>query len=175
MRRLLLLRHAKSAWPDPDLPDRDRPLANRGREAAPRMGAYLRAEALAPSLAIVSPARRTRETWALVAPHLPRVETAYDDRLYEATPEDVLDVVREAPTEAEVLLLVGHNPGLHGAALDFLGAERSRARSAMAQKFPTAALAVVDFPGDDWRVGWAGGRLERFVTPKTIGAVDEDD
>ncbi len=174
MRRLMLLRHAKSDWPA-GLPDLDRPLAPRGREAAPRMGAYLAAEGLLPDLALVSPARRTRETFALVEPHLGSPESRTEPRIYEAPAERLLEVVREAPPEALALLLVGHNPGFEDLARRLVGHGDRYAFARMSAKFPTAGLAVIDFAVEDWReVAPRGGRLDRFVTPKAIGAGEDE-
>jgi hypothetical protein len=95
MKRLLLLRHAKSSWDDPALADFDRPLAPRGRKAAPLMGRELAARDWLPQLALVSPAARSRETWELVAAALPgSVSADFPDLLYDATPEDVLSEIR---------------------------------------------------------------------------------
>src|SRR6185295_10490236 len=111
LRRLLLLRHAKSAWPD-GVSDFDRPLAPRGRKAAKRMGAYLRDEQLVPDLALISPARRARETWDRVKPHLGPVSEHSEPRLYEASVDGLLTVVRETEPAVRTLLILGHNPGL---------------------------------------------------------------
>ena len=97
MRRLILLRHAKSEWPN-GVADSERPLAPRGRMAAPRMAAYLAREKLVADKVLISPARRTRETWALIAPSLtPAPETASEPRIYEAPVARLLAVVREQP------------------------------------------------------------------------------
>ncbi|HEY8564040.1 MAG TPA: histidine phosphatase family protein [Beijerinckiaceae bacterium] len=174
MRRLLLLRHAKSDWPE-GVQDLDRALAPRGREAAPRMGAYLAAEHLLPDLVVVSPARRTRETWDLVRPFLGDVETRVEPRLYEATVDRLLEVVRDADAEARALLMIGHNPGFEDLARRLTGHGDRYAFARLAQKYPTAGLAVIDFPLERWaEVEPRAGRLDRFVTPKTLGA-DADD
>ena len=174
MRRLLLLRHAKSSWPA-DAGDLDRPLAGRGREAAPRMAAYMADEGLLPDLALISPARRTRETWDLVQPRLGDVPMRVEARIYEAPAARLLDVVREAEAEARALLLVGHNPGFEELAKLLVGHGDRYAFARLTQKYPTAGLAVIDFAVESWgEVAPRGGRLDRFVTPKSLGA-DEDD
>lgn len=174
MRRLILLRHAKSAWPD-GTPDLDRPLNPRGREAAPRMGEYLKEEGLLPDLVLVSPARRTRETLDLVAPHLGPVETREEPRIYEATDDRILAVIRETPAAVRTLLLIGHNPGFHEVARALVGHGDRYAFARMREKYPTAGLAVIDFPLEDWAgIGVREGRLDRFVTPKTLGAGEDD-
>ena len=103
-RRLLLLRHAKSAWPE-DVPDFDRPLAPRGRKAAKRIGAYLTDKQLVPDLALISPARRARETWDRVRPHLGRIGERSEARLYEAAAGGLLAIVRETEPEVGALLI----------------------------------------------------------------------
>jgi phosphohistidine phosphatase len=173
MRRLMMLRHAKSARPA-GVADVDRPLAPRGREAAARMGAYLRGEGLFPDLALVSSSQRTRETWDIVGSALDAVEARFDSRIYEAPPERLLAVVREVEPDVRTLLLVGHNPGFEDLALRLVGHGDRSASERLSEKFPTAALAVIDFDGESWaEVAARAGRLERFVTPKTLGT-DED-
>jgi phosphohistidine phosphatase len=174
MRRLLLLRHAKSAWPD-GVSDLDRPLAARGREAAPRLARYLADELLLPDLVIVSPARRTRETWDLVRPALGEVEERFDARIYEAPASRLLEVVREAPDPVRTLLLIGHNPGFEDLAKALVGAGDRYAFARLSEKYPTAGLAVLDFEAERW-AGAAprSARLDRFVTPKSLGAGEDD-
>lgn len=167
-RRLLLLRHAKSAWPA-GVADIDRPLNARGREAAPRLGAYLAAEGLVPDHVMVSPARRTRETWECVGAALPGCVPETVPMLYEAASGRILDAVRSAPETAQCLLVIGHNPGFQDLALLLVGGGAREPRAALREKFPTAGLAVIDFTLDRWRdVERAGGRLERFVTPRNL-------
>jgi len=174
MRRLMLLRHAKSAWPA-GTADLDRPLAPRGREAAPRMGRYLADEGLLPDLALVSPARRAQETWALVRDAVGGAETRTEPRIYEAPAQRLLDVVQEAPADRRTLLLIGHNPGFEDLSKMLIGHGDRYAFARLSQKYPTAGLAVIDVAVEDWReVAPRGGRLDRFVTPKTLG-VDADD
>jgi phosphohistidine phosphatase len=172
MRRLLLLRHAKSDWSRPGQPDRNRALNARGRSAAPIVGAYLAQHGLVPELALVSTAERTRETWALLAPHLPRMpKVVFEDRLYNAGPDAILELVQEAPRGAATLLVLGHNPGMQqlAAALSASGDVETRAR--IGEKFPTAALAVIGFAAADWAGARVqGGRLERFVVPAKLVA-----
>ena len=170
MRRLLLLRHAKSNRPA-GVADRDRPLAARGREAAPVMGRYLADELLLPDLVLISPARRTMETWEMVAPMLPeKPGTHVEPRVYEAKAERLLHVVREAEPGIRTLLMIGHNPGLEQFASLLTGHGDRYASARMAKKFPTCGLAVLDFAIEDWRdVAPRGGRLDRFVTPASLG------
>lgn len=174
MLRLLLLRHAKAAWP-PGVLDLDRPLAQRGQTAAALMGNYIRSECLAPDLAIVSPARRTQETWELVHPIIGEVRSRPDGRIYEAPVARLLTVVQEVEPEVRTVLLIGHNPGFEDLASLLVGEGDMESILRLGRKYPTAGLAVIDFPHETWaQVTRKSGRLERFVTPKSIGA-DEDD
>lgn len=109
--RLVLLRHAKSAWPD--VADHERPLGPRGLRDAPAAGRWLRDAGCLPALVICSTALRARETWTLAAGQLGiEVPVLFDERVYAAEPEDLLEVMSEVPEEVRTLLLVSHNPGL---------------------------------------------------------------
>lgn len=175
MRRLLMLRHAKAAPLAKGEADIDRPLAPKGRRAAPRMGAYLAAEGLIPDLALVSSAQRTRETWDLVGPSLGEVAVRFEPQIYEASADRLLALLRGVEDGIGTLLIIGHNPGLADLAGRLTGQGDRAAASRMARKFPTAALAVIEFDVEVWsEAAPRSGRLDRFVTPKTLGA-DEDD
>lgn len=169
MKRLLLLRHAKSAWPQ-GVEDHDRPLGERGLRDAPRMGAYIASAGLVPDLALVSPARRTRETWALVEPALGRACPAhFVPSIYEAEASAILEAVREAPDSAASVIVVGHNPGLETLARLLAAEGEAAALAALGRKYPTGGLAVIDLPADRWRdVAPSSGILRRFMTPKTL-------
>jgi phosphohistidine phosphatase len=170
--RLLLLRHGKSAWPD-GIDDLERPLARRGREAAQHMGRYLAEEGLVPDLVLVSPAKRTEETWTLAKEVLAGVAARAEPRIYEAPPERLLAVIREVDAEVGTLLLVGHNPGLEELLRLLLPAEERYARAKT--KFATAGLAVIDLDAPGWREVKPGvGSLERFVTPRSLGWRDDE-
>ncbi|MFC4175148.1 SixA phosphatase family protein [Microvirga sp. GCM10011540] len=174
MLRLLLLRHAKAAWPSGVL-DVDRPLARRGREAAVRMAHYLKDEDLVPDLVLVSPARRTVETWDLAQPILGDVEARQDGRIYEAPVARLLTVLQEVGPEASTLLMIGHNPGFEDLAALLIADGDRDGMLRMSQKYPTAGLAVIDFPQQTWReVARKSGRLERFATPKSLGDGEDD-
>ncbi|MCS0496140.1 SixA phosphatase family protein [Ancylobacter mangrovi] len=170
MLRLFLLRHAKSAWPD-NVPDRDRPLGPRGLRAAPAMGAYMEKEKLVPTRVLVSPARRTIETWEQVSAGWAGAPPAiYEEAIYESSADALLALVQAQGTVSP-LMLVGHNPGMEEFAARLLSREQ-RARALT--KFPTGALAVIDLPVDDWSQARTGsGMLERFVTPRAIGVVKD--
>lgn len=168
MRRLILLRHAKSDRPA-GVPDRERPLNGRGRRAAPAVGAHLAGEGSAPDLALVSPARRTQETWEAVAAILGAPQARTVPEIYEAPWTDILAAVRAAPDEVTTLMVVGHNPGVSDLAGTLAGEGPRKALSRLAAEFPTAAYAVIDFDAQTWAAIEPGqGRLERFVRPRDI-------
>lgn len=171
MLRLFLLRHAKSAWPD-GVADRDRPLAERGQRGAGAIGAYMAENGLIPAVSLVSPARRTIETWDIATRNWPpHVPPSFEGAIYEASPEALLALVRRQ-TGRSPLLLVGHNPGMEGLAALLL---KRAHRAKVLPKYPTGALAVIDLPVDDWNGITPGqGTLERFVTPRALGVAKSD-
>jgi phosphohistidine phosphatase len=170
MRRLMLLRHAKSDWSMPGTRDQDRPLSVRGREAAPRMGTYMARHGLVPDLVIASPAMRVMDTLALVLPAFAKQPKAQPDaRLYDTDADELLKVIKETPSSVHSLLLVGHNPSLADLASLLMASGDVDIRQRLIEKFPTAALAVIDFPLDDWsKIHPRSGRLDRFVPPKML-------
>jgi phosphohistidine phosphatase len=165
MRRLILMRHAKSSWADPAQRDLDRPLNKRGRKAAELIGGWLKRHRYRPGAALVSSARRAQETWAGVVAAAGAAPTAYRPELYHASAETMLAVLRE-PHEATCLLMLGHQPGIGGLAQRLLAEAPEDADFA---KFPTAATAVIDFDVDAWpEVAPGTGRLVDFVVPRVL-------
>jgi phosphohistidine phosphatase len=175
MRRLLLLRHSKTERPEPGERDRDRKLMPRGRADAPTIGAYMARHRLIPDLVLVSPAQRTMETWALVAAAFSKpLPVVKQDRIYNASTETLAALIRETDDDATALLVVGHNPGLHDLAAELIGSGNVEARESLNEKLPTSGLVVIDFAFDDWsKLHDCAGRLERFVTPHSIGAASD--
>jgi phosphohistidine phosphatase len=167
---LCLLRHAKSSWEDPALDDHDRPLAPRGREAAPKIATWLKGNAPRPDLVLCSDAARTRETWALVAPRLEGEPPVRElNELYHAEAPDLLKIVRATSRPCSTLLIIGHNPCLERLAADLVGAGEREPRRRMAAKFPTAAVALITFELEEWqRIGPGSGTLRAFVRPKDL-------
>ena len=163
MKRLLLLRHAKSSWGDPALADFDRPLNKRGLHAAPLVGRHMRHRKVRPDLILCSPAERARRTAALVAEAAGlEAPLRYDERIYEATAADLSSVISGAGEGTRELLLVGHNPGLEEL-LELLTGESRR--------MPTAALACIALDVETWdQLGPSAGRLEWHVKPKELEA-----
>jgi phosphohistidine phosphatase len=176
MRRLLLLRHAKTERPEPGQRDRDRKLMERGRADATVIGAYMIRHRLVPDLVAVSPATRAQETWALVAAVFPRGKTpriVNDERIYNASAETLAELIRET-RDARALLVVGHNPGLHDLAVQLIASGDAGPRASLDEKLPTSGLAVIDLALDDWsRLQDSAGKLERFVSPRLIAAAGD--
>ncbi|MDX2605994.1 histidine phosphatase family protein [Streptomyces caniscabiei] len=150
LRRLIVVRHAKSAWPV-GVPDHERPLAPRGRRDAPAVGRALAEADCLPDLAVCSTAVRARQTWELTAAEWgtpPPVR--HDARVYAAEVPELLDVVRETPDRVRTLLLVGHNPGLEELVLDLAGDALDDALDDVRAKFPTSAIAFLSWHGETW-------------------------
>ena len=137
MLTLSLLRHAKSSWDDASLEDFDRPLAKRGESAAPRMGAFMAAQGLAPELILCSPAVRARQTLDLVLPHLAGGPTVvYEDSFYLAAPSVLLARLRKIEGKVRHVMIVGHDPGMQGLALELAGDGRCRAAAGAGRQVP---------------------------------------
>ena len=179
MLTLSLFRHAKSSWADAGLEDFDRPLATRGEEAAPLMGAFLAERGLVPDLVLCSGSRRTRQTLDLalaLGPLKARPETQFLDDLYHATVPALLAIIRRAPSAPRCLMLVGHNPGLQALALELIGGGDPSGRRAIAHKFPSAAVAVMTFDAPNWAaIGARAAYLTIFMTPKQLAGAAQDD
>jgi len=166
--RLLLLRHAKSSWEESDLPDRERPLTPRGRRAAAALGARIARRRLRIDRVLCSPARRTRETLALLSldPSLP---VSFGDPLYLASARTLLARLRRLPARVRTVLVVGHDPGLDHLARELARDGRRKALQRLAQGFKTGALAELRIPDDGWRALRPGSAvLERFTRPKDL-------
>jgi phosphohistidine phosphatase len=171
MRRLILFRHAK-AVPANALQDHDRPLAPDGVHAAPIMGQWLERQGFSPDMALVSSAKRTQETWALVrASFGDKVEVRAEAALYEAAVSTILDLVRETPDAVNTLLLIGHNPGLEGLAELLAGFAEAGARKRMAAGFSPGSVAVLNCTVSSWADLQPGGSELAFaVSPADLGA-----
>lgn len=170
MKRLTLLRHAKSGDDGTVARDFDRPLNAKGKRAARAIGRHMRDEALRFDVVLASPATRVAET-------LQEVESGYgaalspqwEKRIYLATSDELLDVVHAAPASADSLLLVGHNPGLEQLALQLVSSTTDGPRREIEAKYPTASLAEMTFAVGRWQdVTNDGGQLVRFVRPRDL-------
>jgi phosphohistidine phosphatase len=176
MRRLMLLRHAKTETDAPSGRDRDRRLDNRGRSDAVEIGGWIARHPPFPDMVLVSPAVRAHQTWDIaweaMKKRVPEPQVELVPELYGADPSQLLETIRDASAaDPKVLMLVGHNPGMHelALALALAGSGDASARKALADNLPTSGLAIFDFAGDDWgEVAFRGGRLVRFVSPKLL-------
>ena len=165
-RRLLVVRHAKSAWPA-GVPDRLRPLGPRGLRDAPRMGQRIRELVGTVDVVVVSPTQRTQETWALINEELAHTgDVVTDPRVYDAWGAHMLDLVRDLPPDAHTVMILGHEPGVSELVLSLAGSSHDRLRDLVATKFPTCAVALLSAarPWADFAPGCA--QLETFTTPK---------
>jgi len=171
MKTLILMRHAKSDWNAGNTADHDRSLSDRGRVAAPAMGRWLQDQNLFPDLVLCSTAVRAKETLALVRPYLPQdVPTQLLERLYLALPREMLVVLGKSQDAGlSTILLVGHNPGI-GSLAHWLSAQGDpKYLAQMQDKFPTGAVAVIDFDIVSWQeLDNEQGRLRAFKTPKQL-------
>ena len=167
-RQLLLLRHAKSSWDDPSLVDHDRPLSKRGRKAATAMRASVFSRGPVPDMALVSTARRTRETFAALDPWPEPPAVTFQQALYHASPSAMLDFVREVGESCRCVLLVGHNPGLMELATLLAGGDAGVFAQRLAIGFPTGALARFAVKGPWSALSAGSAKLIDFVVPREL-------
>lgn len=167
MKILGILRHAKSDWSDAGLSDFDRGLNSRGRKGAALMGRHIVEQGIRWDIAIASPAARVQQT--LTASGLP-CDFTYDEELYLADVGTLMDKLRELPASANAALLTGHNPGLHDLVLSLVGPDRENELSdAVAEKFPTAAFAVLELDIENWAdLGRGSGFLVHLARPRDL-------
>lgn len=161
MKTLIIMRHAKSSWEESDLADIDRPLNKRGKRDAPFMGKMLQLKGVHPGVIFSSPAVRTLSTAQAVAEELgyPIDHIKTDDRLYEASAQQLLTIVQSWTDPVDNVLLIGHNPGLTDIANQLTCAE--------IENIPTAGIASMDFDIEHWsEVKGMGGTLRYFEYPK---------
>ena len=158
MKTLFLLRHAKSSWKDDTLPDLERPLNARGQRAAELMSNFLKQEKVSPDLILSSCAVRARDTIDIMWRSAMRAsELRFDERIYGAPLEKLVEVVAQIDKGARSALVVGHNPGLE---------ELLQALTGKTETMPTAALAKITFKTSDWSNIVKGGALQWVVRPK---------
>lgn len=172
MRKLFLLRHAKSCWDDPSLSDADRPLNRRGRNAAELIAALIADRGLRPALVLVSSSLRTRQTWEAIAPALPGVAVSIEPGLHAARRDEIMSRLRRLDAALDSVMVIAHNPGLERLAdslVEDSGEPEALAR--LAAKFPTAALAEIDLDIPDWSALDDGtGTLLTFTRPIDLGS-----
>jgi phosphohistidine phosphatase len=161
MKNLLVLRHAKSDWNNPNMSDFERPLNGRGLRSALQMGAFLQEKKLEPDLIVSSPAVRAKDTAELIKDAAQFLtELKFEPRIYEATVNDLIDVLKQIPKSCQVLLIVGHNPGFENLIESLTGETR---------EMPTAALAEVHLNIEDWsEIDVGQGNLKNLYKPKEL-------
>ncbi|MEQ6027132.1 histidine phosphatase family protein [Streptomyces salinarius] len=149
-RRIVLFRHAKADWPQ--VSDHERPLADRGRMDAAEAGRRLADTGVTFDQALCSTAVRTRETWKLAVQEFPhRPKTVYEERIYEASPGELIAVLNETPDDLSNVLVIGHNPGMEALTEILAGSAEAEVRERINRRgFPTAAFAVLTFTGS-WK------------------------
>ena len=168
VKRLWLLRHAKSSWEDPNLPDPDRPLAPRGRRAAELLAAHLAASDLRPGVVLCSSSLRTRQTLAAILPALgDALQIRIERELYGAGAAQLLERLQRLPDGVSSAMLIGHNPGIQDLALAL--AAGGPARAGLREKFPTGALATLELDAERWR-DIDNGTVTTLVTPRSLEA-----
>jgi phosphohistidine phosphatase len=170
MRRLMLLRHSAAERANPGDSDQERPLSPEGRADAATIGAYLGNHSFRPDRVLVSPSTRTRETWRQIAAALRTApEPVFDERIYNAAAQSLFNVIAEMAGDAQSVLMLGHNPGLHELAVLLVATGDIDTRERLRENFPTSGVAIIDFALDGWaKLHPRSGRLERFVSPKLI-------
>lgn len=175
MLRVILSRHAKAA-PQAGGGDRERPLNTRGLGEAMRMGRYLASEHIRPSIAVVSDARRTRETMDILLRELASHATVHvEPALYHADPRQMLAMMRGTPDWVKVLLVVGHNPALTEYANALCGSGDPHHMARLRAEFPTCGMAIIDFDVPKWPdADFGKGRLNRYVTPAWVAGDHTD-
>ena len=162
---LYLLRHAKSDWGDPGLPDHGRPLSPRGERAARDLATYLRRMGVTPALVLCSSALRARQTLGALAIS---GEVRYEDALYGASAGELVERLQLVPEATPSVLLVGHNPGLQELALLLAGEGSAALRARLGEKFPTGALVELVFHGPWAELAGDGAELTAFIAPRDI-------
>jgi len=166
LRTLVLLRHGKSAYP-PGVSDHDRPLAPRGRREAALAGKWIALNSVTPDYILCSSAARTRQTLEATGLATPTVLVDFTSSIYEAYPDELLDLVTAAPSADRTLLLVGHAPGVPGLAEMLAGpGSDTDALRRMESKFPTSAIAVLTVQGQWADLGGGAATLVDFVVPR---------
>lgn len=169
MKRLTLLRHAKSSWDDTVPRDFDRPLNARGLKAARTIGRWLKEQGIGFDHVVASPAVRVTETLDGVWEGYGRtLKPVWDRRIYLASCVNLLDVVKETPEPVSDLLMVGHNPGLEDLVLMLVPDGSGALRDSVEEKYPTAAVAVMEFDGEWSALEPRSARLTRFIRPRDL-------
>ena len=184
MRRLMLLRHAKTENDAPSGHDQDRRLDDRGRLDAAAIGDWIGRHPPLPDTVLVSTAVRAYQTWEIARDAMkdaameqaPQPQVELLDELYAADPAQLLQIIRMAEVaDPARLMVIGHNPGMHELALMLIGSGEASAKKALEDNLPTTGLAIIDFAIDDWsEVAFRRGKLVRFTSPKLLRQTSDD-
>jgi phosphohistidine phosphatase len=165
----MLLRHAQSSWEAPELPDHDRPLADRGHQAVADLRRHVAEAGIVPDLVLCSTARRAVQTWEGISPAYPEgVPVEIDDELYGATAGELLRRLQRLPDAVGCALVVAHNPGLGELASGLAGSGDAELRERLRVKFPTGAFATLALPGPWAALRMGSGRLAGYVVPSEL-------
>ncbi len=164
MKTLYIIRHAKSSWADPDQPDADRPLNDRGKQDSPRMGKRLKEKQIQPDLLLSSTAKRAYSTAKRIGEVIgyskDHIQT--DRKLYHANEEQILDVVKSVKDKYSTIIIFGHNPGL----TDFVNTITQE--SIDIDNVPTCGIVALSFDVDQWKnISWGEGKFIFFDYPKS--------
>ena len=172
MLTLSIVRHAKSSWGDPGLRDIDRPLNDRGKVQAQRLGIYLAKENITPDLVICSSAKRARQTLRQMDKNWQSdAEMIIDNRLYLATPNMITALLEEFGDNQAHVMIIGHNPGLHMLAHNLAGTGDEDDLAILQEKYPTGTLCVIRSKAEKWKkIGKAAGKLIYLATPKQLAS-----
>jgi len=184
MRRLMLLRHAKTENDAPSGQDQDRRLDDRGRLDAAAIGGWIGRHPPPPDTVLVSTAVRTQQTWEIVREAMrdaaegpaPEPQAEFIAELYGADPGQLLQIIRMAEAaDPRQLMVIGHNPGMHELALALAGSGDAAAKKALEDNLPTTGLAILDFAIEGWNeVAFRRGTLVRFTSPKLLRQASDD-
>lgn len=170
MKKVILLRHAKSSWDDPSLDDHDRPLNRRGKQAAPIIGEWLSHREHMPDVVLCSSSERTRETVSGMRKSVPSLPDPVVEReLYHASPCDMRSRLSQLPSNVETVMLVGHQPGLGSLVRKLANGQENRRCKRAYEHFPTGAAAVLEIDVEDWAdIDYAKARFVDFAKPREL-------
>ena len=173
MKTVYLLRHAKSDWSEAALKDHDRPLNERGRDAAPKMAAYMKSKRYRPEIVLCSTARRAVETYDLVKGVLGEAQVKFEESLYLAEERHLWERLRWIDDGVASVMFIGHNPGMEQFANALTASPKreseEKLHKRMRDKFSTCALAAIKLPIEAWREAKSStGKLQDFMRPKDL-------
>ncbi len=170
MRRLILLRHAKTEREAPSKRDIDRRLDERGKQDAASIGQWLVRQGYRPDMVLVSDAVRAQESWAILAKSLPDAKAETRSELYSADAGELLSIIHAVEVvDPKLLMIVAHNPTLHELALTLIATGETEGLRALAANLPTTGVVVIDLVAENWGdVGFRSGKLQRFASPKLL-------